>query len=874
MRRRRPPALLAALSLTALALAGATTPATAVAPAAPGAQEPAAVHGLQGEYFAMSAPGERDFATLGGTTLDPNVDFDDLVGTFTSLTGQGEHTTARWTGTLTAPETASYTFHAIGDNGFRMFLDGEPVIDHWVEDWDNEQHSDVVELVAGEPHEFRFELFQDYGGANMHLRWSADGIAKQAVPLEAFTPPEDFEVYPLDLDVTADGGTLVADLAGDVTSPAAPESLTVEVDTTDYPVASATVDPDDPTRLLVALEDTILAGQRIKVEYDGAGGLAEDGEPVPQILRHAGNSSTQRLTTTWGEDLDREHPLPEYPRPQQEREDWKNLNGPWQFEGVADGAEPVFGEDLDEEIVVPFAVESQLSGIERHEDHMQYRRTFTVPAGWDVGDGSRLRLHLGAVDHEARVYVNGRLVAEHTGGYTAFSADVTDALTGTGPQELVVAVTDTTGAEQPVGKQSRDPGGIFYTQVSGIWQTVWMEPVPEVAVDDVVLTPHVVVPDGGGAATATLDVEVVSADASDGATAAAVVRDADGTQVGRADGPANETLTVDVAEPRLWSPDDPYLYDVDVELTDGDVTDEVASYAGLRTIAVEQVGGHPKLVLNGAPIFSLATLDQGFFPDGLYTAPSDEALAFDLEAHKELGYNSVRKHIKAESDRWFYHADRLGLLVWQDFVSGTYDTEAGRDAFVREGERIMAQHASSPATIGWIVFNEGWGEWDRDATGALAEQVKAADPDRIVSAHSGVNCCASQGDSGAGDVIDHHDYTNQDPPFPDATRIAFDGEHGGFTLRTPGHMWPGTPAAIYSGVADKAALTAKYVENTEEFYLAEAGTHLSGSVYTQITDLENELNGLYTYDRKELKVDPGPVREINERVVEAGADAG
>ncbi|MZD56947.1 LamG-like jellyroll fold domain-containing protein, partial [Streptomyces sp. SID5606] len=269
-----------------------------------------------------------------------------------------------------------------------------------------------------------------------------------------------------------------------------------------------------------------------------------------------------------------------------------------------------------------------------------------------------------------------------------------------------------------------------------------------------------------------------------------------------------------------------------------------------------------------------ATLDQGFWPDGLYTAPSDDALAFDLEAHKKLGFNAVRKHIKVESPRWFYHADRLGLLVWQDFVSGNFPDESGQQAFVDQGTEMMRQHHNSPSIIGWIVFNEGWGEWNREATGRLAESVKAADPSRIVNAHSGVNCCNSKGDSGKGDIIDHHDYNNEDPPFPDATRAAMDGEHGGFTLRTPGHMWPGAPTVIYSGVADEEALTRKYVENTEKFYLAQAGAELSGSVYTQITDLENELNGLYTYDRREIKVDPVRVREINRKVIAAGAAAG
>ncbi|MFI9544771.1 LamG-like jellyroll fold domain-containing protein [Streptomyces sp. NPDC052016] len=827
------------------------------------------VHGLKGEYFSMSAPGARDFAKLGGTVLDPQVDFSSLTGTFQELTGQSEHTTARWTGRIEAPATGDYTFHAIGDNGFRLFIDGEPVIDHWVPDWDKEQTSEPVRLTAGESYDFRLEMFQDTGGANMKLRWSTPTVPKQPVPMTAFTPPAGFEVYPVEASVAEDGRRLRArfeDAVGGYQQLA--DHLKIEADSVAMPVKTVVVDPRDPDSLLVTLTEPVQKGQQVRVAYDGEGGLTAGGETVPKIVRYAQNASTHRLTTEWGDELDEKNPLPEYPRPQQVRSRWKNLNGPWQFGAAEAGEQPVFGKDLDERIIVPFPVESQLSGLERHEDHMFYRRLVDVPKSWKVGKsgtGNRLKLNFGAVDYQARVWVNGEKVAEHTGGYTGFSADITDALKAKGPQEIVVAVTDTGGADQPKGKQTPNPGGIFYTQSSGIWQTVWMEPVAEASIDDVVTTPDV--------DTSSLAVTVRSADASAKARVEAVARDKHGKVVGRVSGPANEELRLPVAEQHLWSPDDPYLYDLDVKLTDGRSTDKVAGYFGMREIGIEKVGGYRKLVLNGKPVFSLATLDQGFWPDGLYTAPSDEALAFDLKAHKELGFNAVRKHIKVEPARWFYHADRLGLLVWQDFVSGDLPTEKGRKAFVDQGREMMRQHHDSPSVTGWIVFNEGWGEWDREESGRIAESVKAADPSRVVNAHSGVNCCNSKGDSGKGDIIDHHDYGNDDPPFPDH-RAAMDGEHGGFTLPTPGHVWPGAPTVIYSGVADKEALTRKYVENTEKYYLDQAAHELSGSVYTQITDLENELNGLYTYDRREVKVDPARVREINRRVIAAGAAAG
>ncbi|WP_326675665.1 LamG-like jellyroll fold domain-containing protein [Streptomyces sp. NBC_01237] len=880
----RPRALFRALACAAALLipVGATlVPTAAAAPATPAAapagaaatafahDDPAIeVNGLKGEYFSMSAPGARDFAELGATVLDPEINFPGLTGAFESATGRTEHTTARWTGLLEAPETGEYTFAASGDNGFRLFLDGNVVIDHWQPDWDNEQTSEPVALTAGEPHEFRLEMFQDTGGANMFLRWSSEKLKKQIVPESAFTPPAGFEVYPVGLGVAEDGTRIQATFEGRVSGVAGvKDHLRIETDTSPMPVKSVVRASDNPKALIVTLAGPVQKGQQVRFAYDGEGGLRSGDETVPEISRTAKNLSTHRLTTSWGDKLDRQHPLPEYPRPQQVRAKWQNLNGPWEFAGATEGERPVFGKRLAERITVPFPVESQLSGLERHEDHMFYRRLVTVPKNWSVGGrgAQRLKLNFDAVDYRATVWVNGTKVTEHTGGYTGFSADITDALKGRGPQEIVVAVTDVTGPDQPKGKQSTNPGGIVYTPSSGIWQTVWMEPVAPASVDTLTTTPDI----GSG----TLALTVNSADASAGARVKAVARDRGGRTVGTVTGPANRALTLPVRNPHLWSPDDPYLYGLDVTLTDGRSTDTVESYFGMRSLKIDTVGGYQKLVLNGKPFFSLAMLDQGFWPDGLYTQPSDAALTFDLKAQKDLGFNAVRKHIKVESPRWYYHADRLGLLVWQDFVSGDISGDQGRRAFLSQGREMMKQLHNSPSIGGWIVFNEGWGEWDRTETGKIAEAVGADDPSRVVNAHSGVNCCSSKGDSGKGDIIDHHDYVNNDAPFPDH-RAAMDGEHGGFTLRTPGHMWPGAPAAIYSGVADKAALTAKYVDNTRTYYLAAAGAELSGSVYTQVSDLENELNGLWTYDRREIKVDPVEVRRINRQVIAAGAAAG
>ncbi|SDT80995.1 LamG-like jellyroll fold domain-containing protein [Actinoplanes derwentensis] len=842
-------------SLRSLFSAALLTLSLLVVPA--GAAEAAPVHGLKGEYFRMSAPGARDFAELGGIALDPNIDLPGLAGTFESLAGRTEHTTARWTGRITAPATGDYTFSMIGDNGFRFLLDGQPVIDHWVGDWDREQTAAPLRLVAGEAHDVRIEMFQDVGGANLFLRWAADGLARQIVPESAFTPPDGFQIFPVDLTVNTAGTTVVADFAANVDNPGqVAEHLSVEVDTTRFPITSVAVDRRDRSKLVVTLAEKVQKDQRVRVNYDGAGGLIVGGETVPQIIRSAVNTSTHRLTTPWGDKVDKRKPLPEYPRPQLVRSDWLNLNGPWEFAGAQAGEQPVFGATLAEKITVPFPVESLLSGIERREDHMFYRKLVTVPKGWT---GKRIKLNFGAVDYQAKVWVNGTLVTEHTGGYTSFTADITDALTRRGPQEIIVAVTDTTGPNQPKGKQSLDPGGIVYEPTSGIWQTVWLEPVAPVAIDDLVITPDV--------STGSITLRVQGKTSS---KITATAYDKKGGKVGKAAGVTNSDLRLKIDKPRLWSPDDPYLYDLKVTLGD----DTVRGYFGLRQIEVKKVGGFPKLVLNGTPVFSLATLDQGFWPDGLYTPPSDAALRFDLVETKKLGFNAVRKHIKVEPARFYRHADELGLLVWQDFVSADINSTAGQEAFLSQGREMMRQLHNFPSIIGWIVFNEGWGEWDRTATGQIATAIKSEDPSRILNAHSGVNCCSSKGDSGKGDVIDHHDYVNNDAPYPDATRIAMDGEHGGFTLRTPGHMWPGPPAAIYSGVPDKAALTAKYVDNTRTYYLEAAGAELSGSVYTQITDLETELNGLWTYDRRKIKVDPAPVRAINLAVIEAGRTAG
>ncbi|WP_277670531.1 LamG-like jellyroll fold domain-containing protein [Saccharomonospora viridis] len=574
------------------------------------------------------------------------------------------------------------------------------------------------------------------------------------------------------------------------------------------------------------------------------------------------------LVTPWTHDVSPDNALPEYPRPQLVREQWRNLNGVWEFAGADEGEQPPFGQTLPERVLVPYPIESALSGIQRHEDHMWYRRTFDVPEQWGIGGRNRLKLHFGAVDYAATVYVNGREVASHEGGYGAFSADVTDALNGSGPQELVVGVTDLTDATwQPVGKQRRVPDrGIFYESASGIWQTVWMEPVPAGHIDTLDMVPDL--------DSSTLLLTVNTGGDTDGLTVEAVVRDGRRV-VSRTQGAPDEPLELSVPDAKLWSPDSPFLYDLDVVLRDRHrPVDRVSSYFGMREIGTAPgEDGRLRITLNGEILFLMSTLDQGYWPDGIYTAPTDEALRWDLEQHKRLGFNTVRKHIKTEPDRWYYHADRLGLLVWQDMPSmrtGERPPAEATARFEAELHELVEQKKNWTSIIGWVPFNEGWGEWSQKATGRIAEEVAEQDPTRLVNAHSGVNCCDSLGDSGKGHVIDWHAYVGPATPMPDETRVSIDGEHGGFGLEVDGHMWFGEGHA-YHMLPDSESLTAAYVDNQRAVLAAARQCAISGAIYTQLTDVEHEVNGFFTYDRQVEKMDFDAVREVNEEII-AGAD--
>ncbi len=571
-----------------------------------------------------------------------------------------------------------------------------------------------------------------------------------------------------------------------------------------------------------------------------------------------------RLTTPWTADVSPTNALPDYPRPQLTRSRWQNLNGTWQFAEATPGQAPPVGRDLAERVLVPYPVESLLSGIERHVDHMWYRRTFTVPSSWK---GERLLLHFQAVDYQAGVYVNGVRVATHTGGYDAFTADVTGALKGTGPQEVIVGVDDSTDiAGQPLGKQRRAGDGIFYTPSSGIWQTVWAEPVKAAHIDRIDATPDL--------AARALNVTVRASGVTTQTVEATAY--AGKTPVGRVIGRAGAALRLPVRHPHLWSPDDPYLYTLKVRLLDrGRSVDDVGSYFGMRSIGLGKgADGKVRMLLNGKFVMQVGTLDQGFWPDGIYTAPTDAALRFDLQAHKNLGFNMVRKHVKVEPDRWYYWADRLGLLVWQDMPStfaGHTPPDTVKQQFETQLHALVDQHRSHPSIVTWVPFNEGWGEFE---PGRITDEIKAWDPSRLVNTDSGVNCCDSLPDNGEGDLYDDHSYVGPGTPMQQGTRAAVDGEYGGLGLKVDGHMFDPANGFAYEMEPDAATLTSRYTDLQGRLLQVERQCGVSASVYTQITDVEDELNGIYTYDRRVLKPDATKVRAANRALIDASGSVG
>ncbi len=570
------------------------------------------------------------------------------------------------------------------------------------------------------------------------------------------------------------------------------------------------------------------------------------------VVRSEWQPAKGPLLTRWAKDVSPAHALVEYPRPQLARAEWLNLNGLWQFAEARDGDEAPVGRELPGQILVPFPVESALSGVMKQMERMWYRRTFQLPASFA---GQRALLHFGAVDWEATVYVNGQKLGEHRGGYDAFSFDITDALKPEGPQELVVGVFDPSDAgNQPRGKQVRNPGGIMYTPASGIWQTAWLEPVAPVHIEALKIQTEI------NPKTVTVRASITPVSGEIGVRVAVFeggrkITEAQITQSSDTAGPVSPSLALALPEARLWSPAQPNLYDLKVTLYQrGQQVDEVTSYFGLRKVEVARdAQGINRLLLNGEFVMQVGPLDQGFWPDGIYSAPTDEALKYDIEITRKLGFNMTRKHVKVEPDRWYYWADKLGLLVWQDMPAGDNRTAEAKKQFELELGRLIQTHINHPSIIMWVVFNEGWGQFD---TGRLTDWVKRQDPSRLVNNASGWT------DQKVGDVNDIHAYPAPQSPPAEPGRAVVLGEFGGLGLAIPGHTWKAEHWG-YQGMANQDQLTAKYETFLQSVYQFKDSPGLCAAVYTQITDVEVECNGLLTYDRAVIKPDLERIAAVN-----------
>ena len=581
---------------------------------------------------------------------------------------------------------------------------------------------------------------------------------------------------------------------------------------------------------------------------------------------------TEAMLTPWGEALDREHPLPEYPRPQLRRNSYLNLNGIWEYAITKTAEKPAA---MQGEIVVPFSPETPLSGVGhilQPDEYLWYRRSVTLPEGFFRG--GRLLLHFGAVDQRCTVWVNGQEAGSHTGGYLPFALDVTELIEGDA-FTLELRVTDPTDTGSlSRGKQRLKNTGIWYTPQSGIWQTVWMECVPENYLRSLRITPK---PEENAVH--------IRLEADDPAMAAVTIcRDGGIIAEEQTDENGESTLTIPAEELRLWSPEDPFLYDAAITLAGGD---KVESYFGMRAFGIgKDEKGLPRLLLNGKPYFQNGLLDQGYWSDGYYTAPSDEALIHDIAEMKRLGFNMLRKHIKVEPLRWYYHCDRLGMLVWQDMMNGgesysplsiyvfsnlglrvkddryryfSRSDEAGRTHYYEELGQMIDLLYNTVSLALWVPFNEGWGQFDALKA---AEFIRKRDDTRPIDHASGWY------DQGGGDIKSIHwyfrPYHHKQPP--KEQRPICLTEYGGYNCAVPGHCWGEGAEFGYKKIADPMEFNRAFQKLMEEQIIPAKERGLAAAVYTQVSDVEGERNGLLTYDRKVCKANEAIFRAVNAKL--------
>ena len=592
-----------------------------------------------------------------------------------------------------------------------------------------------------------------------------------------------------------------------------------------------------------------------------------EADDVPELPPPNLRPFESKLVTTWGEQVTPENAWTEYPRPQMVRDNWVNLNGEWDFKVDNAGAK---GTPFrwDGKILVPFCLESKLGGVNQllnSEQALWYRRTFES----SKPSGNRTLLNFEAVDYACDVFVNGKTIGKHVGGNDPFSFDITDALKS-GDNELIVKVWDATEAYQLRGKQKLEPRGIWYTRVSGIWQTVWLEEVPSNYIKDLKIKTD-----------ANRGTITISPETSIDQTVSVTVKDKNNVV---ARGRGTGKLVLKIEDPMLWSPENPHLYDITVSTLDssGNVVDSVTSYAGIRSVGkAKDADGHWRFTLNGKPIFHWGPLDQGWWPDGLLTPPSDEAMLFDIEWLKKSGFNMIRKHIKVEPRRYYYHCDRLGMMVWQDHVSGGVGNEAWpkwtrllpepvdakwpveqHKQFMLELDRMISSLENHPSIVSWVPFNERWGQ---HMTMDVGKWTVERDPTRLVNIASGGNFWP------IGDVVDAHKYPHPEFPFEQGTGGRFDdfikvmGEFGGHGFPVKGHLWDQSRRNWgYGGLPkNESEYKARYVTSLKMLNdLRFQG--IAGGVYTQTTDVEGEINGLMTYDRKVVKIPAEELAKLHE----------